>query len=119
MQNILIVAHESPYGSEKLFNALRIAIALKEQETEVINLKLFLMSDAVYGAVKNQVTPDLSYNIQQMLDILIAQSIPVSLCKTCTDGRGISQEMLIEGANIGTLGELTQWTLDATKVMHI
>jgi len=119
MQNILIVAHESPYGSEKLFNALRIAIALKEQETEVINLKLFLMSDAVYGAVKKQVTPDLSYNIQQMLDILIAQNIPVSLCKTCADGRGISQEVLIEGANISTLGELTQWTLDATKVMHI
>ncbi|WP_299798357.1 DsrE/DsrF/TusD sulfur relay family protein [uncultured Shewanella sp.] len=119
MQNILIVAHESPYGSEKLFNALRIAIALKEQETEVIQLKIFLMSDAVYGAVKNQVTPDLSYNIQQMLDILIAQKVPVSLCKTCCDGRGIGQEQLIEEAKIATLTELTQWTLDATKVMHI
>ena len=29
------------------------------------------------------------YNIQQMLEILTAQNVPVKLCKTCTDGRGI------------------------------
>ena len=32
MQNILILCTEAPYGSESLYNALRLAIALKEQE---------------------------------------------------------------------------------------
>lgn len=50
MQNILIVAHASPYGSEKLFNSLRIALALKDQEMQQVGLKLFLMSDTPYLA---------------------------------------------------------------------
>ncbi|QSX33388.1 DsrE family protein [Shewanella avicenniae] len=119
MQKILMVAHASPYGSEKMFNALRIAIALKELAEEPVELKLFLMSDAVFSAVKGQKTPDLSYNLAQMLDILLAQQVPVKLCKTCVEARGVTQAMLIEGAEIGTLGDLTQWTLAADKVMHL
>lgn len=119
MQKVLIVAHASPYGSEKMFNALRIAVALKELADEPVALKLFLMSDAVFSAVKGQSTPDLTYNLQQMLEILLAQQVAVKLCKTCAESRGVHAEMLVEGAEIGTLGDLTQWTLAADKVMHI
>jgi len=41
----------------------------------------------------------------------------VKLCKTCTDGRGISALPLVEGVEIGTLVELAQWTLAADKVL--
>lgn len=119
MQKILIVAHAAPYGSEKLFNALRIAISLKEQEKKSVSLHLFLMSDAIFGALKQQSTPDLTYNIQQMLEILMAQNVPVALCKTCAEARGVNTQMLIDGAEIGTLHQLTEWTLDADKVIHI
>ncbi|MFV0576655.1 MAG: DsrE/DsrF/TusD sulfur relay family protein [Vibrio sp.] len=119
MQKILIVAHESPYGTEKLFNSLRIALALKDQDEQEVELKLFLMSDAVFGAIKNQSTPDLSYNIQQMLDILVSQNVPILLCKTCVVARGVTEEHIIDGAKIGTLGDLTTWTLEADKVIHI
>ncbi|KFZ36238.1 hypothetical protein HR45_17800 [Shewanella mangrovi] len=119
MQKVLIVAHASPYGSEKMFNALRIAIALKELAEEPVELKLFLMSDAVFSAVAGQNTPDLSYNLAQMLEILLAQNVPVKLCKTCVEARGVNSNMLVDGAEIGTLGDLTQWTLAVDKVMHI
>lgn len=33
MQKIVIVANGAPYGSESLFNSLRLAIALREQES--------------------------------------------------------------------------------------
>ncbi|HGY8407466.1 TPA: DsrE/F sulfur relay family protein YchN, partial [Escherichia coli] len=46
MQKIVIVANGAPYGSESLFNSLRLAIALREQESN-LDLRLFLMSDAV------------------------------------------------------------------------
>ena len=45
MQKIVIVANGAPYGSETLFNSLRLAIALREQESN-LDLRLFLMSDA-------------------------------------------------------------------------
>ncbi|MBB1201183.1 hypothetical protein EGM70_12890 [Enterobacteriaceae bacterium 89] len=114
MQSIVIIANGAAYGSESLFNSLRLAIALKEQEA--IGLKLFLMSDAVTAGLKGQ-KPAEGYNIQQMLEILTAQQVPVKLCKTCADGRGISALPLADGVEIGTLVELAQWTLAADKVL--
>ncbi|KMK19349.1 hypothetical protein ABW09_03470 [Pluralibacter gergoviae] len=114
MQRIVIVASGAAYGSESLFNSLRLAIALKEQQQ--IDLKLFLMSDAVTAGLRGQ-KPAEGYNIQQMLEILTAQSVPVKLCKTCTDGRGITGLTLIDGVEVGTLVELAEWTLAADKVL--
>ena len=72
MQNILIVCTGAPYGSESLFNALRLAIALKEQEECGIELRLFLLSDAVMAALNGQAPAD-GYNLRQMLEILAVQ----------------------------------------------
>lgn len=119
MQKIVIVANGAAYGSESLFNSLRLAIALREQESELeseLDLRLFLMSDAVTAGLRGQ-KPAEGYNIQQMLEILTAQNVPVKLCKTCTDGRGISALPLIDGVEIGTLVELAQWTLSADKLL--
>lgn len=114
MQRIVIVASGAAYGSESLFNSLRLAIALKEQQQ--IDLKLFLMSDGVTAGLRGQ-KPAEGYNIQQMLEILTAQSVPVKLCKTCTDGRGITGLTLVDGVEVGTLVELAEWTLAADKVL--
>ncbi|ADO48308.1 DsrE/DsrF/TusD sulfur relay family protein [[Enterobacter] lignolyticus] len=114
MQHIVIIANGAAYGSESLFNSLRLAIALREQQE--LDLKLFLMSDAVTAGLRGQ-KPAEGYSIQQMLEILTAQNVPVKLCKTCADGRGISTLPLIDGVEIGTLVELAQWTLAADKVL--
>lgn len=115
MQKIAIVANGAAYGSESLFNSLRLAIALREQSPE-LDLRLFLMSDAVTAGLRGQ-KPAEGYNIQQMIEILTAQNVPVKLCKTCADGRGIADLPLINGVEVGTLVELAQWTLAADKVL--
>ena len=112
-QEIVIIANGAPYGSETLFNALRLGIALNEQEG--IDLKLFLMSDAVSAALAGQ-SPAEGYNLRQMLEILLAQGTVIRLCKSCTDARGISSLPLM-GIEIGTLPLLAQWTLAADKVL--
>ncbi|WBM59987.1 DsrE/DsrF/TusD sulfur relay family protein [Providencia sp. PROV188] len=115
MSSILIIANGAPYGSEMLFNSLRLAITIKEQYPQT-DLKIFLMSDAVTAGITAQ-KPKEGYNLQQMLEILTAQNVPVKLCKTCTDARGISELPLIDGVEIGTLVDLAAWTLDAEKVL--
>ncbi|AFJ46975.1 DsrE/DsrF/TusD sulfur relay family protein [Shimwellia blattae] len=115
MQKIVIIANGAAYGNESLFNSLRLAIALSEQEPRP-QLRVFLMSDAVTAGLNGQ-KPAEGYNIQQMLEILTAQNIAVKLCKTCTDSRGITNLPLIDGVAIGTLVELAQWTLEADKVL--
>ncbi len=115
MQNIVIIANGAAYGSESLFNSLRLAIALREKSQQIA-LKIFLMSDAVTAGLRGQ-KPAEGYNIQQMLEILTAQEVPVKLCKTCTDGRGITDLPLADGVAVGTLVELAEWTLEADKVL--
>jgi uncharacterized protein involved in oxidation of intracellular sulfur len=111
MQRIVIIANGAAYGSESLFNSLRLAIALREQQSD-----LDLMSDAVTAGLRGQ-KPAEGYNVQQMLEILTAQQVPVKLCKTCADGRGVSALPLVDGVEVGTLVELAQWTLAADKVL--
>ncbi len=115
MQSILIIAKDAAYGRESLFNALRLAIAIKEKNTR-IQLKLFFISDAVTAGLVGQKTTE-GYNIQQMLEILIAQQVDIKLCKTCAESRGINQLPLINGISIGTMVDLAEWTLTADKVI--
>ena len=115
MNSLVVIANGAPYGQESLFNALRLSIALKEQQDN-LDLRLFLMSDSVSAGLHGQ-QPREGYNLQQMLEILTAQNVPVKLCKTCADARGISGLTLVDGVEIGTLSELAQWTLCAEKVL--
>lgn len=112
MSSIVLIANGAAYGHESLFNALRLAIAMKEQQSS-LDLRLFLMSDAVVAGQQ----PHEGYHLQQMLEILTAQQVPVKLCKTCADARGVSRLPLADGVAIGTLVELAQWTLAAEKVL--
>ncbi|PSW20877.1 hypothetical protein C9I98_07385 [Photobacterium sanctipauli] len=115
-QTLLFILNDAPYGSERSFNGLRLAINLNEQDGVETQIKIFLMSDAVTCALPKQ-TPGEGYDIQQMLEILLAQGAEVKLCKTCCNARGITELPLIEGAEIGTLDDLSLWTLQADKVV--
>jgi uncharacterized protein involved in oxidation of intracellular sulfur len=51
----LFIINDPPYGTERLYNGLRLAHALIKHDQEVI---VFLMSDAVIAAKTGQKTPD-------------------------------------------------------------
>ena len=72
MQTLLFILNDGPYGSEKTFNALRLALNIKEEYEDDVAINIFLMSDAVTAALANQ-RPSEGYNIEQMLEILLAQ----------------------------------------------
>ena len=74
------------------------------------------MADAVVGARTGQRTPDGYYNVERMLKRVLDANGKVLLCGTCMDARGITEEMLTEGARRSSLEELTNWTLWADKV---
>jgi uncharacterized protein involved in oxidation of intracellular sulfur len=41
----------------------------------------------------------------------------IGVCGTCMDARGVAETELAEGAQRGTLEQLTDWTLWADKVL--
>ncbi|GIU20493.1 DsrE/DsrF/TusD sulfur relay family protein [Shewanella sp. MBTL60-007] len=116
MQHVLIIVNDAPYGSEKLFNALRLAIQLNEQDYSPVRVSLFLMSDAVTAVLPNQ-KPAEGYNIQQMLEIVMAQKTQVKFCGSCMHARGLTELEVIEGCEMATMDDLAQWVLVADKTI--
>ncbi len=114
--NILIILNDAPYGPEKAYNALRLVITLQKEHRDVA-LRLFLLADAVFCALSGQETPEGYYNIQRMLRAVIARGGEVRVCGTCARARGLKALPLLEGVEIGTMSLLSQWTLEAEKVL--
>jgi uncharacterized protein involved in oxidation of intracellular sulfur len=113
---ILIIINDAPYGTEKAYNALRIANQLgKEHETAEV--RIFLMADAVGCALANQTTPNGYYNIGRMLKLSLNKAAKVKICGSCADARGLNNAQLIEGTEISTMAELTNWVVDSDKVL--
>ncbi|MFZ5946455.1 MAG: DsrE/DsrF/TusD sulfur relay family protein [Stygiobacter sp.] len=112
----LILINDAPYGTEKAYNALRLAMQIQKDfpENEV---RIFLMADAATCALSNQNTPTGYYNIERMLKSVLLKGGQVKICGTCADSRGIKNLPLIEGAQISTMAELTAWTIESDKVI--
>lgn len=113
--SILILVNDAPYGTERAYNALRLAMALQKDHPNV-QVNVFLMADAVGCAVPNQNTPQGYYNIERMLKSVLSKGGKVKACGTCADARGIRGIQLIEGTEISNMAELAQWSVDADKV---
>lgn len=112
----LIIINDAPYGTEKAYNALRLAMSIQKDFPEN-EIRIFLMADASTCAIQGQNTPTGYYNIERMLKSVINKSGQVKICGTCAEARGIKNIPLIEGAQISTMAELTQWTIDSDKVI--
>ena len=50
---LLFILNDPPYGSERYYNALRLANALLKKDPEA-GVTMFLMADAVIGAKANR-----------------------------------------------------------------
>ena len=112
----LVLINDPPYGTERVYNALRLAQALLKRDP-AIQLMVFLIGDAVLAAKAQQKTPDGYYNIERMLRRLLGSKACVLLCGTCMDARGISDAELSEGARRSTMDELANTTAEADKVL--
>ena len=113
--NVLVVANDPPYGTERSYNALRLAGSLAKREGTTV--RVFLMADAVGCAIAGQVLPDGYYHLDRMIKAALRRGAEVGLCGTCMDARALHAEQLVEGARRSSLEELTDWTLWADKVI--
>ncbi|HUH36491.1 MAG TPA: DsrE family protein [Spongiibacteraceae bacterium] len=110
---VLIIINDPPYGTERLYNGLRMAHALIKRDDEVT---VFLMADAVLGAKTGQKTPDGYYNAERMVRRVIPRG-RVLLCGTCMDARGIAADEIVDGAERSTMDTLAEATAQADKVL--
>lgn len=113
---ILLILNDAPYGSEKVYNALRLAINLNKEHTNT-KVRIFLMADSVTSAISNQITPQGYYNVERMLKSVILKGTEVKACGTCLDARGLKEIKLLDGIEYSNMSSLSNWVVDSDKVL--
>ncbi len=114
MKSVFIL-NDAPYGTERSYNGLRLAMSLAKRDGEQV--RVFLMADAVACAIRGQKTPDGYYNVERMLRAILQRGGAVGCCGSCSDARALTDETRMEGAHRSSMDELTDWTLWADRVI--
>ena len=68
-QSYLIIINDGPYGTERAYNGLRLAMNLVKHPDQIV--RIFLVGDGVACARAGQVTPNGYYNVERMLKSLL------------------------------------------------
>ena len=70
-KSYVFVINDAPYGSERPYNALRLAMSLaREPEAHV---QVFLLGDGVNCDIARQTTPNGYYNVERMVQSIARQ----------------------------------------------
>lgn len=64
-KSYLFVVNDAPYGNERPYNAMRLAMNLVKREG--VKVRVFMTGDGVLCAQQGQKTPDGYYNMERML----------------------------------------------------
>ncbi len=113
--NALFILNDPPYGTERSYNGLRLAGSLATKEGE--HVQVFLIGDAAACAKAGQKVPNGYYNVERMLRLVTRRGGEIGVCGTCMDARGITDEELADGCHRSTMDELTDWTVQAERVL--
>lgn len=115
MSKTLFILNDAPYGSERSYNALRLAGALAKCDGEEV--RVFLVGDAASCARSGQRVPSGFYNVEVMLGAVVRQNGIVGVCGTCMDARGLGDQDLTAGTHRSSLNELADWTLWSERTL--
>lgn len=111
----LIIINDPPYGTERAYNALRLAGSLLKRSGASVHV--FLMGDAASCAKSGQKVPNGYYNVETMIRNVLRRGAPVGVCGSCMEARGLDDADIVDGSHRSSLEELTDWTEWADRVI--
>lgn len=109
----LFIINDSPHGSQRAYNGLRLAAALA-RKTEV---RVFLLGDGVICGLGGLAPAHADYHPQEMLKQIANTGAALAACGTCMDARGIAAGALIPEVRRSTMDELVAWTEESQRVL--
>lgn len=113
----LFILNDPPYGTERSYNASRLARELLKDPAVGNEVKLFLIGDAASCAKAGQKVPQGYYSMEALLHGISARGGEIGVCATCMDARGLTDADLASGCVRGSMAQLAAWTGWAEKVL--
>jgi tRNA 2-thiouridine synthesizing protein D len=118
--SITVVVADAPYGKERIYSALRfLLVALHEGH----RANLFLMEDAVFAAKKGQAPPEMPVgdarmpSCEDLLHAAIVEGLNVRVCRVCCSERGVRDDEVMAGVQIGSMLDLVRWVVESDKAL--
>ena len=111
----LFIFNDSPFGSQRAYNGLRLAVSLSRKAA----IRVFLLGDGVLCGVSGFVPAHADYNPQELLRSISSTEAAIAACGTCMEARGIPTESLIPQVRRSNMEELVAWTEECEKVISI
>jgi uncharacterized protein involved in oxidation of intracellular sulfur len=109
----LFIFSDSPYGSQRAYNGLRLAGALSRKAA----IRVFLLGDGVLCGIAGFAPAHADYNPQELLRAIAATGAGLAACGTCMEARGIPSESLIPEVRRSSMDELVAWTEECERVI--
>jgi uncharacterized protein involved in oxidation of intracellular sulfur len=109
----LFIFNDSPYGSQRAHNGLRLAVSLSRKAA----IRVFLLGDGVLCGIAGFAPAHADYNPQELLRAISATGAGIAACGTCMEARGIPPESLIPEVRRSSMDELVAWTEECERVI--
>ena len=117
---ITVVVGDAPYGSQRFYTALRFSLVALHEEHKA---NLFLVEDGVFAAKAGQQPPEMPVgdagmpNCEALISAAIQEGLTVKACRVCCLERGLKQEEIVPGVEIGSMLDLLNWVLESDKTL--
>jgi uncharacterized protein involved in oxidation of intracellular sulfur len=111
----LFIFNDSPYGDQRAYNGLRLAVSLSRKAA----IRVFLLGDGVLCAISGFAPAHADYNPQELLRAIYGTEAAIAACGTCMEARGIRPESLIPEVRRSSMDELVAWTEECEKVISV
>ena len=115
MARLTILLCHSPFHHESVDEAIEIGSEALSRGHE---LDLFLMMDGVYSAYNKQSGEAFKVDaVYQRLFNLMKKGARIVLCRVCAELRGIGEDTIPKGVEVGGLFDLSQSISDSDAVL--
>ncbi len=111
----LFIFNDSPHGSQRAYNGLRLAASLSRKAGSAT--RVFLLGDGVICGLKGLDPAHADYNPQDLLRQIAANGAEIHACGTCMEARGLRDDALLPDLKRSTMDTLAQWVEDSEKVL--
>lgn len=113
---LLILLFDSPYQHDSAEQAYEIAQAALRKGHKV---NIFLMMDGVYNPIISQNAETFRMSsISEKLTELLDKGAKITMCRVCAEVRGVTEEVLPEGLDVGGLYNLSDMVSESDVIIN-
>lgn len=116
-KSLLILLCDSPFQHESVDHATELSKAARRRGHDV---SIYLMMDGVYNPLTSQSgEPFNMRSVSERLAELIEEGVKISTCRVCMEIRGIQEDTMPDGVDVGGIFDLSEMVAESDVVVSL